>query len=291
MARSKFSILSLLLLAVLPVFLLSCQEEEPEQHMVLEGWIEEGKAPIVMLHYAYNMDDKNVDKNATMEDVFRSQLVTLAKVSISDGENEVILTSSVNSKYMLPYIYTTAHMTGEAGKTYTITASRSGNTVTAKTTLPQVAARMDSLTIKTEHDSLVSVMAHVRLPEGENRQNIVFFVRKKEERQFFACPFGVVALEKESMPVPVYSPQRAMVNASHFYNTDTTTYYLHVAAVDDMSYKIWEGYSAQSINQGMYFMTIYQNMPSNVSSGRGYWCGYNSGEYPFTLLRDTTFRY
>lgn len=267
--------------------------------MVVEGWIESGKEPVVMLHYAYNVDDRHEDENATMENSFQNQLIKLAKVTISDGEDEVILTSAVNMKYMLPYIYTTTHIVGEPGKTYTITATRDGITETATTTIPAVAPQLESITIRTLPDSTSQVTAQVALPPSLRSQKLVFSLRREGQPQYFVCRIGAKEITTPTLTVPIYTPNQVLsVDGSSstlggldsFSTSDTCTYYLRVAALDDTSYAIWEGICAQSINQGMYYMGIYHNMPSNISSERGYWCGYNAIEHPFTLTRDTVFQ-
>lgn len=300
MVRSKQHIAILFFGLCLSLVCVSCEKEvEQPRHMVVEGWIESGKEPVVMLHYAYNVKEEDEDKNATIENSFQRQLITLAKVTVSDGEQEVILTSEVNMKYMLPYIYTTTHMVGEPGKTYTITASRDGITETATTTIPPVSPQLESISVRTLPDSTAKVTAQVSLPASLQSQKLIFALRREGQPQSFVCRMGAKEITTPTLNVPIYTPNRVLSaegsaatlgGLESFSSADTCTYYLRVAAVDDISYRIWEGICAQSINQGMFYMGIYHNIPSNISSSRGYWCGYNAVEQAFTLQRDTVFR-
>lgn len=277
--------------------LYGCETNIPqEQQMVVEGWIEDGKEPIVLLHYAYALDNPNIADTASMMDIIGNQLERYARVSISDGENEVVLTGQLNSKYLPPYIYTSAHIVGEAGHTYTIKATRNNISATATTSIPTIKPVVDSISVRNISDSTQAVVAYINVPTTPEIIYYNAFVKRKGEFQLRSSLMSHTQSSQAKngqIELPIYSNGKGIImsGVSHFIQTDTTQYYLHLSVVDEMSYRIWEGISAQSINQGMYFMSIYKNMPSNVSSGLGYWCGYNSTECPFKVNRDTTFVY
>ena len=277
--------------------LFGCETNIPqEQQMVVEGWIEAGKEPIVMLHYAYALDDSNVSDTASMMEIVGNQLERYARVSVFDGENETVLTGQLNSKYLPPYIYTSAHIVGEAGRTYTITATRKNLSATATTSIPAVKPVVDSISVRNVSDSTQAVVAYIKVPNNHETIYYNAFLKRKGEfqlRSFLMSHTLSTQARNGQIKLPIYSNGEGifMSGVSHFFQTDTTQYYLHLSVVDEMSYRIWEGISAQSVNQGMFFMSIYKNMPSNVSSSLGYWCGYNSLEYPFTVNNDTTFVY
>lgn len=294
MVRSNYIYLYLLCMLFL---LFGCETNPPqEQQMVIEGWIEEGKEPIVMLHYAYALDNPDISDTASMMDIVGNQLERYARVSIFDGENEIVLTGQLNSKYLPPYIYTSAHIVGEAGRTYTITATRNNLSATATTSIPTVKPVVDSISVRNISDSTQAVVAYINVPDSHETIYYNAFLKRKGEFQLRSFLMGHVLSSQAKngqIELPIYSNGNGaiMSGVGHFVQTDTIQYYLHLSVVDEMSYRIWEGISAQSINQGMYFMSIYKNMPSNVSSGLGYWCGYNSSEYAFKVNHDTTFVY
>lgn len=278
------------------LLLASCDQQQPsEQRMVMEAWIEAGKEPVVMLHYAYPLAGITKKDTMQLEDVLADQLETWARVAISDGEQEVVLTGQLNTHYMPPFIYTSTHMVGEPGRTYTITATRREHKVSATTTIPMRKARVDSIVVRNIEDSTQSVVAYMSMPENVSDPYYNLFIHREGEPQLIGCPIGLVNHElarSGHVSMPVYINNLGVIGGmNHFLNTDTAVYVLQAAALDEMSYRIWEGISAQSVNQGMFFMSVYRNMPSNVSSGVGYWCGYNSDEYRFTVQRDSTFVY
>ena len=112
----------------------SCGEKhQPEDipQIVVEGWIESDGYPVVMLTTTVSIGEDAKDWTSLKDNILR-----WAKVSISDGVHEEILTGRMDNSYFPPYIYTTSRMKGESGKTYTLKVEYGGRTVTAQTTIP-----------------------------------------------------------------------------------------------------------------------------------------------------------
>lgn len=101
--------------------LTACMEEEDvelQTQLVVEGWIEDGGYPVVLLGETHAID-------AGMQNI-ENYIVRWGKVTISDGTDSVILTGGYDNDFFPPYKYTTFKMTGQAGKTYTLTAEYRG---------------------------------------------------------------------------------------------------------------------------------------------------------------------
>lgn len=111
--------------------LTACMEEEDAElqtQLVVEGWIEDGGYPVVLLGETHAID-------AGMQHI-ENYIVRWGKVTISDGTDSVVLTGGYDNDFFPPYKYTTFKMTGQAGKTYTLTAEYRGQKATAVTTIP-----------------------------------------------------------------------------------------------------------------------------------------------------------
>ena len=67
--------------------------------IVVEGWIEDGGFPVVMVTTSVPVSSE-YEKWDSLED----HLVRWAKVTVSDGENEVVLTGKMDRNYFPPYI-------------------------------------------------------------------------------------------------------------------------------------------------------------------------------------------
>ena len=102
----------------------------PEK-LVVEGWIEEGKAPVV--YVTTSLVPK--EEPESLEDI-GTHVVRWAKVTISDGEEEVVLTGTASKRFYPPFAYTTGRMTGVAGKTYRLTVDYSGVHAEASAKIP-----------------------------------------------------------------------------------------------------------------------------------------------------------
>ena len=122
------------------VALSACQGQPPavvqEDHLVVEAWICSGQPPMVQLTSSIQPREQNQDLDALDEHVIRR-----AKVSISDGENEVTLTGMPWKGCLPPYVYTTSRMIGEEGKTYTLTVETSTHKARAVTSPPPFLLR------------------------------------------------------------------------------------------------------------------------------------------------------
>jgi hypothetical protein len=124
---------------IFAVVLLSCSTEPVldthvyEPKLVIDGWIEQGDFPRVILgnssSYYNDIDSATV----------RSLVVTTAKVTVSDGTTEEILTLRKDENYFPPYVYTGTSLKGEVGKTYSLKVESKGKVYTATTTIPPPA--------------------------------------------------------------------------------------------------------------------------------------------------------
>ena len=86
----------------------ACMEEEDAElqtQLVVEGWIEDGGYPVVLLGETHAID-------AGMQNI-ENYIVRWGKVTISDGTDSVILTGGYDNDFFPPYKYTTFKMTGQ----------------------------------------------------------------------------------------------------------------------------------------------------------------------------------
>lgn len=159
-----------LLLLASYIFLSGCEKEiqvdlpDAEKKIVVEGVIEQGMHPYVIL-------TKSSPYFAPISDFTSDLFITDAIVIVSDGIISDTLTSSLDMEIYDPYpifAYRSNHITGEIGKTYSLTVIAEGKTLTATTTIPQ-PIELDSLWFKedlgAEDDSLGYIWAHLTDPD------------------------------------------------------------------------------------------------------------------------------
>lgn len=274
---------------------IGCTSEQTETPatMVLEAWIDAEGYPIVLIHKSYILDSAP-DTIKKLEEIVEGQLIPFGKVVISDGENEAILTGRLDTMYLPPYTYTTTDIEGEVGKTYTVTATYKDLCATATTTIPPVA-HLDSLTIAAT--TLETITVHGYLTVDSPDAYYVLFVRMKGTKQYQLCPMGVFAGKDATdgiLDMTIYNPliEDSVNNGtSYYFHRNDTTYQLKVARVDEDSYHFWKAYNEQILSRGIFFVSMYKNLPNNVFGGFGNFTGLGGTTYRFNLFNDTTYRY
>ena len=287
-----------LLYILLAAMLMSgCSEEPPKpMSMVLEGWIDADGHPTVMIHKSYILANAP-DSIQSLEQIMEELLIPFGRVAISDGEQEVVLTGRLDTSYLPPYTYSSVYMIGEEGKTYTVTATYREFKATATTTIPP-KAKLDSLSIRASELGMVNVYAYMSHIDSINESYYALFARQYGQKQYKLCPFGVFTsrdathgILKMSVYNPILKSEGIQGIANYFQPTDSADYQLKVARIDYPSFQFWKAFNEMSISQGLFFVPVYKNLPSNVEGGIGIFSGLGSSIYRFNLLNDTTYRY
>ena len=272
MPKYVFCLVSLLLL-------LSCTDEsidlpEDESQLVVEGWIEDGGFPVVLLTRSLP-----VSSQFQQADDLSDYLVRWAKVTVSDGTSSVVLTGKYDQGYYPPYIYTSTQIRGQAGKRYTLTAEYRHFKATASTTVP---APPDSCSFSIEKcagsDTLYQIKAAFT-DQPSQKNYYQFFSRVgTATRQYLACYMGSIDDTVLSGPavVTVYRGHELQVKKYSPYFSLNDTVMVKFAQVDETSFRVWDSYTKSLSLSGNMFLTTSSNMFSNVSGGYGYWCGYGA---------------
>lgn len=267
---------------------------EPE--IVLEGWIDEGGHPIVMLHKSINFTE---DFN-TMEDLIEEKIIYLGKVTVSDGETSVVLTGRVDTAYLPPYSYSSVRIMGESGRAYRVEAEFEGKKVSAVTTIPPKAL-FDSISVESMLDKpgffrLTGYLTDMK----EQSDYFVVFYRYKGEKQYRNGLHGVasdIAADTSGvLRIPIYKNMAgtSLVDkdslSTRFFRLGDTLE-IKLAAIDGVSYRFWESFASLTITSTIPFLPVSENIYTNVSGGRGYWCGYGSSTYTIVPECDTVLRW
>ena len=113
------------------------------QSLVVEGWIENGEFPVVIVTKTLPVTTEYQSMNDLSD-----YLVRWAKVTVSDGEKSVVLTGMYDESYYPPYVYTTSYLRGETGKSYSLTVEYEGKTLTSTTTIPATLPVVDHYQIE-----------------------------------------------------------------------------------------------------------------------------------------------
>lgn len=277
----------LLTMIVTFALLCSCQGEldlkPTKSELVVEGWIEDGKFPVVIL-------TKSIPPNTTQQNIdeLYNYIVRWAKVTVTDGVDSVVLSGKTDNGYFPPYIYTTGRLRGVAGKTYRLIVDYGEYQAEATTTIP---ASTDSCTFEvakgTDTDTLYQISARYIRRDNTTRYFQLFSRTGTKSKQFLASYLGTFAsdvLNHESA-IPVYRGHYAgLSDYTPFYTIDDTVS-VKMAQLDYESYRVWNSINQDRVTSNNVFLTTSSFIESNIIGGYGYWCGYNSITAKF-IIRD-----
>ena len=261
------------------VLLAACSHEpdynEPgEPCLTVEGWIEDGGFPVVILTRSLP-----VSSDFQYIDSLAGHIVRWARVTVSDGTDSVVLTGKYDDRYFPPYIYTTGRLRGKAGKTYTLTVEYRDLRATATTTIPRRPMGCDFRVERCDNaDSLYQIRA--RLADFPDEKNYYqFFVRVgTRTRQYLACYLGSiddeVLLPETELPVYRCHQLGEKAYTPYFFIDDTVS--VKLAQIDQASYRYWDSYTKGLSLSANMFLSTGADIVSNITGGYGYWCGYGA---------------
>lgn len=264
-----------LLAAVLPV---ACERgfgDAAEPQLVVEGWIDSGRFPVVVLSRTVPITDDYQPTGQLAECVER-----WARVAVSDGEREVVLVGMADESHFPPYVYTTSDLRGEPGRTYRLTVDcPDGTHAEAVATIPEPAA-IDSFAVVQADgaDTLRQLYAYVAGARGADRCYRVFTQVLGSRYGYLPSYLGLAT--GDMLPAGGRMPvNRGRTNLE----SDYTPYFsvgdtvmVKVARIDSAAYSFWRGYEDMIELSRNPLFPVTNNLHSNVSGALGYWFGYGS---------------
>lgn len=245
-----------------------------EPQLVVEGWIDDGEFPVVLLTYSIPLSEEPNDLSD-----WKSLLVRYAVVKVSDGDTEVTLTGKYDSRYMPPYVYTTGRLRGQAGKTYHLTVDYDDLHAEAVTEIPMPPKSVEySVAPVSSDSSLYKITATFDEDTTTTDYYNLRCLANGESRQYMACYMGTAAdnVMTGRQNLPVYRPHKLGLR-------DYTPYFEYLDTVDVkfsrigyQEYLFWDSYLKSLSTASDMFMSTGANIVGNVSGAYGYWCGYGS---------------
>lgn len=272
------------------VFLfIACQEmsQETSGDIVVEGWIESGGYPVVMLSRTFVVstgEETNDDP---------SIVLSLAKVEVSDGIQSVILTGDYDEQYFPPFIYSTSKIRGVPGRTYYLRVEYEGQVITAETTIPEPAS-LEALEVSpcAHLDSIYQIVAHFE-DNPETKDYYLFLTRIfNRENRFYPSTFGVIddeALTERNNKHVVHPGIHMLTSDRHTYGLyflDTDLVQIKFARIDETTYNIHKAYHEMVVLNNNPLFASDLSMPTNIQGGLGFWCGYAATMY-YVVIADS----
>lgn len=258
--------------------LIGCVDDEPlpptKMPLVVEGWIEQGEAPVVIVTHAI---DLTVDSAS-----FEGFVEKWGRVSVFDGDKRYILTGRINKNYTPGFIFTSSRLVGEPGHTYRLLIETETDTVEAVAhMLPSAEISRIEVERQAGSDSLYSLRAYVDKLDSEAHYK--FFARSHTlEKRFYGSFLG-------TFPATSYNPEQGMTitrgihspyedaadNFNHYYTLGDRVS-VKLCTLEPQIYDFWHAYDSNvSLSQNIFF-TFAGNCPSNIRGGLGYWAAYGT---------------
>lgn len=276
-------------LSYLSVFLLllltSCYpsfRSNGEPRIVVEGWIENGGFPVVILTSTIPVDDEFHDWQSVQDHIIR-----WARVSIYDGEQEYVLTGKVNKDYFPPYIYTTSKLRGEVGKTYSLKVKYDGKEVTSYTTIPE-PAYFKRIEVERSSNGKASIKAFLEDQSPTEDYYKIFVMTQKKDSVYKSSFMGLFSdeiLSEGENEIIVRGGENDGFGKSEssIYHECDDVVYVKLCTMEYEPFCYWQDHEEISLLSNNPLFPVNHPIRSNVSSGYGYWAGYGMAEYKVSV--------
>jgi hypothetical protein len=294
------------IILLLMLLLMGCEEDltlklpEGEEQLVVEGHIEQGAPPVVVLTRSVPVFSE-VSPEALQQSFVHGAQVTvtsqgqpyiLQEVSSAAFTEELRQVVSMqlglplgsltgNSGFLL-YIYTSDELKGEIGQSYQLHIGHEGRTLAASTTIPQLNP-LDSLWLvphpDPQQDSLKTLFYSYTDPDTLG--NSIRYFTKRNSEPFFPGLFTSVFNDELvngrniSFPLDRGEPKGQQEIDEDLYSYfgvgDTIT--VRWAAIDLPHYRFWYSLESEQNSNGSPIGTPNITQ-SNIEGGLGIWGGY-----------------
>lgn len=247
---------------------------DPIPQIVVEGWIEANGYPVVILTSSVPIG-KEVRENESINDY----VINWGKVTISDGENDVVLIGKRDNDYFPPYIYTTSEMKGVAGKSYSIKVEYSGRTVTATTTIPD-PVYLEYIKVKKSDKKDSYYLTGVLKDNTQTKDYYKSFVRRINKDSTYRPSFmGLInddIISEKIVEIPINNGISTILEKEENFFSHDDVVLVKFCTMDEQSYLYWSDFDAiYSLSRNPFF-PVSSKIRSNVIGGLGYWAGYGS---------------
>lgn len=273
-ARNIFILLSCIFFGyILSACSTEVEYQSPSEQIVVEGWIEDGEAPVVILSQLLPI--------GVVLDSFYLWNVPIrwANVTVNDGQQDYVLTGRPDKRYFVGYTYSTNELKGEVGKEYTLRVSYEGRMLTSSTRIPAPVALSD-LRVRPHSsiDSLCQISASILDPANEHNY---YLIRVRQGNDVF-CPamggiFEDALLTTPQTRIPIYKPVKisnikSKPNKTPFF-TRSESVEVRLCNIQLSAFQFWVRFMNVAINASNPIYPSVQNLQGNIQGGLGIWYG------------------
>jgi hypothetical protein len=269
----------LLLVLILTVCMISCTREDyiknvdGESKIVVEGWIEQGDVPQVILSRSIPINAV-IDSTTVLDYFIRS-----AKVTVSDGENEEVLSVKSDNSRIPPYVYSGSKMIGEVGKTYVLKVQYLNRIIEAKTNIPSVVAIKSAEYVKINPVDTTGFV-HLEFDDLVEEKNYYQIETRVDGVESIFVPALYGNLNDENFISPTVSLQVSrgiyVYSKAKYqpYFTDGDLIFVKLRTMSKTGFDFWNSWQNEIINGRSPIFPASTSLRSNIKGGIGIWEGY-----------------
>ncbi|MNQ50263.1 hypothetical protein D3C85_641940 [compost metagenome] len=266
-------------LLVLTIVVISCNDNDfsteinLESKIVVEGWIEEGDVPQLILSSSIPITEV-VDSTNVLDHVIRS-----AKVTISDGQIIEVLRVKNDTDRVPPFVYYGTQIKGEAGKTYTLKIEYLNRVVSASTTIPKTVDLTSAEYVK-DHVADSTGYIFVKFDDPLKEKNYYQIATRLDEQEPIFVPAFYGNLDDKNFDSPKISMQ---VNRGVLlfpktkykpYFTDGDIIFVKLRTMNKDAFDFWNSWQNEIVNSRNPIYPSNTSLKSNIKGGIGIWAGY-----------------
>jgi len=269
MRKSIYILLALLLAA--------CEPQLPEspETLVIEGWIENGAAPVVFVTSSVSTSFQEQSINDLIDHVS-----TTADVSITYNGVKYQLVGTITDDYFLPFYYTSNTLKGKIGGTYHLQVNWKGMHAEATTSI-LTPGSIDSIIVE-DHpyiDTSYVVKAHIT-PSADIQYYRFFSMAVGKDSTFLPSYNGTFdsKLHTDDFFAVNRGRNNPILDADFYYSYGDSVRF-KLATMDATAYDFWTRYDENMMFSHAALIPYASNLQTNIQGGLGYWFGYGITTY------------
>jgi hypothetical protein len=260
----------------------SCEKDidlnlpDPEIKIVVEGWIDQGDYPIVML--TKSSPYFSVVDSATIVNM----IIQNATVVVYNGLIYDTLTPTLDLNYFPPILYKGSKFIGEINRTYYLQVITDSITLTSVTTIP-APVPIDSLWFETEEnlDSLGYIWGYFHDPADQNNYYRLFTKRIGKDPRFTPILMSTYEDRYFNGQNFQFSMMRGIESLTDTTSDPETSFFkigdtvvVKACTMDKAHYDFWRTAEGDMYMSGNPFASPSQIMTNIEGGGLGVWGGY-----------------
>lgn len=281
------NLLKITVIAIISWIVAACDEavERVPAKAVIEGTFSSDGYPVVIFSRSVSPD-----YNGSISDA----VINWGKVTVSDGEHEVILTGRVDNSYLPPFCYYSHDLKGIPGKTYTVTA-RFNDLYAESTVRMPYPTPIDSISIvSTDVDTLRAATLHFTSPPDTPAYYYLTLQRTERGSHPQPCLLGTIETDNANSHYSIAVLRPRIKLPQQIASSDDSDDYISslivgeewIAAlnrVEKRVYEFWKSYDNMLLFSSSPFIATNESLPTNIIGGYGVWSPQGSASLEFTV--------